>query len=132
MVTPGELSAIRHKAGIRLLPAAAVRYALRNERGWVIPNLVGLGLGSFFALIPSSDELSRLGFLIVGASHLIALIALLVIPIVNVTWLLEISGRRSRLARQWAFSICLTFCCLWLIFICFVLAFSVFGSSSPA
>ena len=51
---------------------AATRYAFRNERGWVIPNLIGLLIGLLFdvqqAITPSSETLSPLGVLVVVTS----------------------------------------------------------------
>jgi hypothetical protein len=103
--------------------AAATRYALRKERWWVIPNLVGLQVGLLFdvwqAIMPSTETLSPLGLILVGAWHLIALTTLLVVLVVNARWLLEISGRGSQLARQWDLGIWLHFCFLWLVLLCF-------------
>jgi hypothetical protein len=69
--------------------------------------------------MPSTETLSPLGLILVGAWHLIALTTLLVVLVVNATWLLEISGRGSQLARQWDLGIWLHFCFLWLVLLCF-------------
>ena len=103
--------------------AAATRYALSKERGWVIPNLVGLQVGLYFDvwqyLMPDTETLSLPGLILVGTWHLIAFSTLLVVLIVNATWLLDILGRGSRVGRQWALGVWLLFCCLWLVFLCF-------------
>ncbi|MFY9984106.1 MAG: hypothetical protein WAK31_05080 [Chthoniobacterales bacterium] len=69
--------------------------------------------------MPSTETLSLLGLTLVGAWRLIALTTLLVVLIVNATWLLEISGRGSQLACQWGLGIWLHFCFLWLVLLCF-------------
>jgi hypothetical protein len=102
---------------------AATRYALTKERWWVIPNLVGLQIGLYFDvwlyIKPDTEILAPLVLNLVLAWHLIALTTLPVVLILNVTWLLDISARGSPLARQWASGICLLFCCLWLVLLCF-------------
>lgn len=102
---------------------AVARYALTKERGWVIPNLVGLQVAFYLDvwlyIKPDTEILAPLALNLVLAWQLIALATLPVVLIVNLTWLLDISARGSPLARQWAAGICLLFCCLWLVFLCF-------------
>jgi hypothetical protein len=94
--------------------ATATKYALRNEKGWVILNLVGLLVGLLFdvqqALMPSFETLSLLGAIVWVTWHLVVLGTLLVVLIMNATWLLEIAGRGSKRARQWGLGNCLWFC----------------------
>jgi hypothetical protein len=100
---------------------AATRYALTKERWWVIPNLVGLQVGLYYDVLryimPDAEILAPLVLNLVIAWSLITFTTLLAVLILNATWLLEISGRGSRLARKWGFGAWLHFCCLWLVLV---------------